>query len=230
MNEASQTITKFWASLAQIPVFQKIFVNYSVIMVCLGGSRIINLAETGSDWDINIYVANKCAYRRLHEHWHLVIDGRMVHCYICPVDTLVQAKTGYAAQLVKQYHLTPEQLLWRNPDYVTFIEVYFKAQPQLSYIGLLRYREFLRLNQERFTDLDLLKSLYSYFWGAREILGLPISMEYVQWFKRSYAGLTESDLQGCYQLVDQINAHLDQTQDSWEDLWHPIYILLQTTL
>ncbi len=230
MNEASQTITKLWSSLTQTPIFHRILVNYSVIMVCLGGSYGVNLANAESDWDINIYVADNCAYQRLHERWHLVVDECLVHCYICPVDSIVQSKTGYAAQLIKQYYLKPEQLLWQNPDYITFIGTYFKFQSQLSYIGLLRYRELLRLNQERFTTPDLIKSLYSYFWGAREILGLPISMEYIQWFKRNCARLTELDLQDCYQLTDWVSACLDQKQDSWEDLWQPIYVLLQTTL
>lgn len=81
-------------------------------MVFLGGSQLIGLDDDSSDYDLNFLVADDCAYQNYvnNQGW-LVVDGKLVHAYVCPLQSIDQSYTGYATSLMKQYALSPHHIV-----------------------------------------------------------------------------------------------------------------------
>lgn len=203
--------------------FQKLFQQYDVIMAIVGGSRLVNMISPTSDYDISLIVTDDCDYQKLLDRWCLRIDNQIIHAYICPLNSIELDHTGFSASLIKQYDISTHNIIWINPKYIKFVDTWCSLGPQLSYIGMLRYRE--QVYTHRYD-----KNTYAYILGADRHLHTNYGVICAQNWKEKYNTMDQQELTKYYQIFGNINSLLDQTGDNWRKLWKPIYELLKKTL
>lgn len=194
-------------------------------MVFLGGSQLIGLDDDSSDYDLNFLVADDCAYQNYvnNQGW-LVVDGKLVHAYVCPLQSIDQSYTGYATSLMKQYALSPHHIVWYDEHYTSLITTYLSLTSDLCKVGMLRYRDILR------NGGYCGKNTYAYIWAADQLLGTSFGVDCARNWKQHYLSTTEDERCRMEQTIQTINSLVDQAGENWQELWNKIYTKLKMTL
>lgn len=225
MKTHYQTTNNTIVKALKSTVLDRLFSRHKVVMVFLGGSQLVGLDNADSDYDLNFLVVDDCTYRNYanNQGW-LVVDGKMVHAYVCPLQSINQSYTGYATSLMKQYSLSPQHIVWYDEHFLPLITTYLSLTSDLCKIGILRYREILR-------DGGYCgKNSYAYIWAADKLLGTNFGIDCVRNWKQYYPNATENERRQMEQTIQTINVLVDQTGENWQELWSKVYTKLKMML
>lgn len=136
---------KFINDLRSCPYYERIFKGHNVIMLYLSGSRLIDVTDERSDYDLVALTSD--GERIEHPNEFLTYKGVKVHCSYIPITKFVSNADGSLMScfgLTLFSNLQNDMILYENPSYQSVINYLKNNKNAVSLVGMYGLAKFHR--------------------------------------------------------------------------------------
>jgi hypothetical protein len=131
-------MTEFKEAFKKTSYYKDIFINHTVILMYIGGSRCVRIADDESDYDI-VVVTLDGEYEDTGKYLKLNYKNTHVHWYYDPISLFFNlSEPNPHTNIGKMHlrHLASDLIIYYNPQYKKLISQLYTIKDGLSTIGM----------------------------------------------------------------------------------------------
>lgn len=115
-------LNEFKNDIKSSPFFSRILDGHNVIMVCMYGSRLLDLTDDLSDYDLLVVTDDN--EEPSYPQEYLTYDGVKVHWYYKPLSSIIDSrrKTYSYFGTMQLAFLTEDEIIYKNPAFARVIQ------------------------------------------------------------------------------------------------------------
>ena len=138
---------KFINELTTSPYYNRIFDGHDVIMISLTGSRIIDITDELSDYDLVVITNDKEREDCVSEF--LTYYSKKVHWHYIPITKLIANEDGNLLSCIGEVEfigLNEQKIIYANPKYLNIINFLIEKKNVIALVGaygLVRFHDGL---------------------------------------------------------------------------------------
>lgn len=194
-------LNEFIRELKESPFLSRIIDGHNVIMVCMYGSRLLDLTDTISDYDLLVITDDN--EEPSYPQEYLTYEGVKVHWYYKPLASIIDSrrKTLSYFGTMQLAFLTDDEIVYENPAFanlIQFVKNNKETIGQINAINLINAKQELissilaegTINEHNYTKFLYHLCYTSYYlYGEvpdrdflieiKRICELPVRAEYI---------------------------------------------------
>lgn len=195
-------LNEFINDLKSSPYYNRLFVNHDIIMLCMYGSRQLDVVDSKSDYDL-VAITSDLEEPSAPEEF-LTYNGIKVHWYYKPISSIIDARRKTHSYFgAMQFALLKDDLiLYENPAYMRAIQFLKNRKEVIGRINaynLVNAQQALIdsvLSESTISEQNYTKFLYHLCYTSYYLLGETIDKDFLVRVKRIREfPITEQDKQ-----------------------------------
>ncbi len=169
---------QFMGELTESPYFERILQGHNVIMVLMTGSRILDIVDERSDFDLMVITDE--VQREINPFEYFMYKSKKVHWSYCPIKKLISNEDGSLLTCVGEIQfagLREQVVLYKNPNYASVISYLFESKDTVALIGTYGFAHFQNnliskiINGNEIRPEDYCKHIYHLCCASYFLLG-----------------------------------------------------------
>lgn len=182
---------QFIQDLRKSPYFERILNGHDIVMIILTGSRLIDITDDRSDFDLLVITNDK--ERDEHVSEFLTYCAKKAHWYYVPATKLIDNEGGTLLSCngeVEFVGLSNEKIIYANPKYSGLINFLKKEKDLIALVGayeLVRFHDNLIsriLSANEIKKEDYCKYIYQLCYASYVLLSEAPDKSFLTEIKR----------------------------------------------